>query len=107
MTKPEYFGSRFVFSFDSNSRLGFPVKCEACDSIDDCIAIARMSRSKKSERTEKGKFLSTELKALCRKKARLEIIEKYRNEYEQRVREFEAKALAIVECEDEYGRITW
>lgn len=40
MTKPECFGSRFVFGFDPGGKLGFPVKCEACDSIDDCICAA-------------------------------------------------------------------
>lgn len=35
------------------------------------------------------------------------MIERHRDEYEQRTREFEAKALAIIICENEHGRITW
>lgn len=107
MTKPECFGSRFVFGFDPGGKLGFPVKCEACDSIDDCICAANKADCQRLGATEKGRYLSTELKALCRKKARLHMIERHRDEYEQRAKEFEAKALAIIICENEHGRITW
>jgi hypothetical protein len=106
MTKPKCFGSEFIWNTDYTSMSGFPVRCEACDLIDDCIKASKANIAS-SHKTDKGACLSDGIKRLCRKKARIMLIDKYRDEYEQQIKELEAKALAVISCENEHGRITW